>query len=112
MAVAALAYAVVTLALLGGTVDAFRAAARGTTANREQIDGVVTLLRVSAVLTAVVAGFSAVVVAGLGLGLLTGRAAVRVATWVACGLGLLAGCCSLAVLVGERSAPLRLGADE
>ncbi|MEV4821757.1 hypothetical protein [Micromonospora sp. NPDC049274] len=112
MALGALAYAVVDLTVLGRTVDAFRAAARDTSASSQQIDDVVTLLRASAVLTAVVAALSAPVLAGLALGLLTGRRGVRVAAWVVCGLGLLAGCCSVAVLVGERAAPLRLGADE
>ncbi|MCG5466907.1 hypothetical protein MED01_005952 [Micromonospora sp. MED01] len=112
MAVAALAYAVVDLVVLGGTVDAFRSAARDTSASPEQIDDVVTLLRASAVLSAVVAVLSAPLLAGLALGLLAGRNGVRVGTWVVSGLGLLAGCCSVAVVVGERAAPLQLGADE
>ncbi|MET8229379.1 hypothetical protein ABZS77_01695 [Micromonospora sp. NPDC005298] len=112
MAVAALAYAVVDLAVLGRTVDAFRSAARDTSASPQQIDEVVTLLRLSVVLTAVVAAFSAILLAGLAFGLLAGRRGVRTATWVVCGLGLLAGCCSVAVLVGERAAPLRLGDGE
>ncbi|MGC4745090.1 hypothetical protein ACLQ28_05430 [Micromonospora sp. DT201] len=112
MAAGALAYAVVDLVVLGGTVDAFRSAARDTSASPEQIDEVVTLLRVSAVLSAVVAALSAPVLAGLALGLLAGRNGVRVATWVVSGLGLLGGCCSVAVLIGERAAPLQLGADE
>ncbi|PYC73430.1 hypothetical protein C7C45_07105 [Micromonospora arborensis] len=112
MAVGALAYTVVDLVVLGGTVDAFRSAARDTSASSEQIDDVVTLLRASAVLSAVVAALSAPVLAGLALGLLAGRNGVRVATWVVSGLGLLGGCCSVAVLVGERAAPLQLGADD
>ncbi|MFJ6163784.1 hypothetical protein ACIQH6_01580 [Micromonospora orduensis] len=112
MAVAALAYTVVDLAVLGRTVDAFRTAARDTSASPQQIDEVATLLRLSTVLTAVVAASSAVLLAGLALGLLAGRRGVRVATWVVCGFGLLAGCCSVAVLVGERAAPLRLGDGE
>ncbi|MBQ0978583.1 hypothetical protein [Micromonospora sp. M61] len=112
MAVAALAYAVVDLVVLGGTVDAFRTAARDTSASPEQIDDVVTLLRASAVLSAVVAALSAPVLAGLALGLLAGRNGARVATWVVSGLGLLAGCCSVAVLIGERAAPLQLGTGE
>ncbi|MFI6267587.1 hypothetical protein [Micromonospora zamorensis] len=112
MAVAALAYAVVDLVVLGGTVDAFRTAARDTSASPEQIDDVVTLLRASAVLSAVVAALSAPVLAGLALGLLAGRNGARVATWVVSGLGLLAGCCSVAVLIGERAAPLQLGSGE
>ncbi|MEU1396857.1 hypothetical protein ABZ403_12460 [Micromonospora zamorensis] len=112
MAVAALAYAVVDLVVLGGTVDAFRTAARDTSASPEQIDDVVTLLRASAVLSAVVAALSAPVLAGLALGLLAGRNGARVATWVVSGIGLLAGCCSVAVLIGERAAPLQLGSGE
>jgi len=112
MAVAALAYAVVDLVVLGGTVDAFRSAARDTSASPAQIDDVVTLLRASAVLSAVVAALSAPLLAGLALGLLAGRNGVRVATWVVSGLGLLAGCCSVAVVVGERAAPLQLGSGE
>jgi hypothetical protein len=112
MAVAALVYTVVDLMVLGGTVDAFRSAARDTSASPEQIDDVVTLLRASAVLSAVVAALSAPVLAGLALGLLVARNGVRVATWVVSGLGVLGGCCSVAVLIGERAAPLQLGADD
>ncbi|MBM0276447.1 hypothetical protein [Micromonospora tarensis] len=112
MAVGALAYTVVDLVVLGGTVDAFRSAARDTSASPQEIDDVVNLLRASAVLSALLAALSAPVLAGLALGLLTGRNGVRVATWVVSGLGLLAGCCSVAVVVGERAAPLRLGSDE
>ncbi|MET8041910.1 hypothetical protein ABZU25_13750 [Micromonospora sp. NPDC005215] len=112
MALASLVYTVVDLMVLGGTVDAFRSAARDTSASPEQIDDVVTLLRASAVLSAVVAALSAPVLAGLALGLLAARNGVRVATWVVCGLGVFGGCCSVAVLIGERAAPLQLGADD
>ncbi|MEU8329657.1 hypothetical protein [Micromonospora sp. NPDC048839] len=112
MAVAALFYTVVALVVLGGTVDAFRSAARDTSASPEQIDDVVSLLRASAVLSAVVAALSAPVLAGLALGLLAARNGARVATWVVSGLGVLGGCCSVAVLIGERAAPLQLGADD
>lgn len=112
MAVAALVYAVVDLVVLSGTVDAFRSAARDTSASPEQINDVVTLLRASAVLSAVVAALSAPLLAGLALGLLAGRNGVRVATWVVSGLGLFGGCCSVAVVVGERAAPLQLGSGE
>ena len=63
-------------------------------------------------LSAVLAVLSALVLVGLALGLLAGRTGARIGTWVVSGLGLLAGCCSVAVLVGERAAPLRLGADD
>ncbi|MGC5285878.1 hypothetical protein [Micromonospora sp. DT231] len=112
MAVASLVYTVVDLVVLGGTVDAFRSAARDTSASPEQIDDAVTLLRASAVLSAVLAALYALVLAGLALGLLAARNGVRVATWVVSGLGVLGGCCSVAVLIGERAAPLQLGADD
>ncbi|MFG2047832.1 hypothetical protein ACGFIW_10440 [Micromonospora sp. NPDC048935] len=112
MAVASLAYTVVDLLVLGGTVDAFRSAARDTAASPEQIDDVVTLLRASCVLSAVLAALSVPVLAGLALGLVAARNGARVATWVISGLGVLGGCCSVAVLVGERAAPLQLGADD
>ncbi|MDO3706034.1 hypothetical protein Q3W71_30630 [Micromonospora sp. C28SCA-DRY-2] len=112
MAVAALGYAVAGLLALGGAVAEFRSAAAGTSARPDEIDGMVTLLRVSTVLTAVVSLLVGLLLAGLALGLLTGRSGARVGTWVVSGLGLVFGCCGLAVLVGQRAAPLRLGADE
>ncbi|MER5332482.1 hypothetical protein [Micromonospora sp. NPDC002717] len=112
MAVAALAYAVAGAATLGGTVDRFRDAAGGTSAGPEQVDRIVTLLRVSTVLTVVVSLLAGLLLAGLALGLRAGRSGARTATWVVCGLGLILGCCALAVLVGQRAAPLRLGEDD
>ncbi|WP_446217716.1 hypothetical protein [Micromonospora sp. IBHARD004] len=112
MAVGAVVYAVAGLLVLGGTVDRFRLAATATGAGSGEIDGVVSLLRGSTVLSAVVGVLVGLVLVGLALGLLAGRAGARVGTWVVCGLGLLCGCCGLAVLVVQRAAPLRLGADE
>ncbi|MEV1331799.1 hypothetical protein AB0J20_19750 [Micromonospora costi] len=112
MAVVAFAYAVTGLLVLGGTIDRFRAAAAGTTATADQVDGVVALLRASGVLSAVLGVLAALLLAGLAIGLGTGRPGARVATWVICGLGLLCGCCGLALLVGQRAAPLQLGEGE
>ncbi|MFG3710707.1 hypothetical protein [Micromonospora sp. NPDC047730] len=112
MAVAALAYAVAGAATLGGTVDRFRDAAGSTSAGPDQVDRIVTLLRVSTVLTVVVSTVAGLLLAGLALGLRAGRSGARTATWVVSGLGLILGCCALAVLVGERAAPLRLGEDD
>ncbi|MFG1675204.1 hypothetical protein [Micromonospora sp. NPDC049282] len=112
MAVGAVAYAVTNLAVAGGTIDRFRAAAGGTGAGGGDIDRVAGLLRGSTVLAAVLGVLAAVLLVGLALGLLAGRPGARVATWVVAGLGLLCGCCGLAVLVGQRAAPLRLGADD
>ncbi|SBT63360.1 hypothetical protein GA0070622_0309 [Micromonospora sediminicola] len=112
MAVGAVAYAVTNLAVAGGTVDRFRAAAADTGAGGGDIDRVAGLLRGSTVLAAVLGVLAALLLLGLALGLLAGRPGARVATWVVAGLGLLCGCCGLAVLVGQRAAPLRLGADD
>ncbi|WP_262012795.1 hypothetical protein [Micromonospora sp. Mcm103] len=113
MAVGAVAYAVVNLAVGGGTVDRFRdAAAERTGASGGDIDQVAGLLRGSTVLAAVLGVLAGLLLVGLALGLLAGRSGARTATWVVAGTGLLCGCCGLAVLVGQRAAPLRLGADD
>ncbi|SBT53663.1 hypothetical protein [Micromonospora narathiwatensis] len=112
MAAGAVAYAVANLLVTGGTVDRFRAAAPGTGASIGEIDTVVSLLRASTMLAAVIGVLMALLLVGLTLGLLSGRPGARVATWAVSGLGLFCGCCGLAVLVGQRAAPLRLGADE
>ncbi|WP_229398948.1 hypothetical protein [Micromonospora okii] len=111
MAAAALAHALAALAALGGTVDRFRAAAPGT-ATPGEIDGLVTLLRLTVLLPAALTVLVGVVLLGLAAGLLARRAGARVATWVVCGLGLASGCCGLAVLVGQRAVPLRLSAGD
>ncbi|NBE82476.1 hypothetical protein [Micromonospora rubida] len=112
MAVGAVAAAVAGLLVLGGTVDRFRAAAAGTAAGPEEIDNLVTVLRAGTLASAAVTVLVGVVLVGLALGLLAGRAGARAATWVVSGLGLVFGCCGLATLVGQRAAPLRLsGAD-
>ncbi|MFG3706666.1 hypothetical protein ACGF7U_18315 [Micromonospora sp. NPDC047670] len=112
MAVAALAHAVAGAVSLGGTVARFRDAAQGTSAGPDQIDRVVTLLRVSTVLTAVVSLLAGLLLAGLALGLRARRSGARTATWVVSGLGLILGCCALALLGVQRAAPLRLGEDD
>ncbi|SCL64707.1 hypothetical protein [Micromonospora chersina] len=112
MAVGAVAYAVANLLVTAGTVDRFREAARATGAGSGEIDGVASLLRGSTVLSAVLGVLVALLLVGLALGLLSGRGGARVTTWVVAGLGLFCGCCGLAVLVGQRAAPLRLGADD
>ncbi|PTA42450.1 hypothetical protein [Micromonospora sp. RP3T] len=112
MAVGAVAYAATNLVVAGGTVDRFRAAAAGTDAGGDDIDRVAGLLRGSTVLTVVLGVLAALLLVGLALGLRAGRPGARVATWVVAGLGLLCGCCGFATLVGQRAAPLRLGADD
>ncbi|MEH0820639.1 MULTISPECIES: hypothetical protein [unclassified Micromonospora] len=108
MALAAGAYAVAALlALGGGTVDRLRSAAAATGAGRDDVDGVVTLLRVTTILSAVLTVLVGLLLIGLAAGLLAGRRGARVATWVVAGLGLLCGCGALAALVGQRAGPLR-----
>ncbi|MFE9694176.1 hypothetical protein [Micromonospora sp. NPDC005806] len=111
MALGAVVYAVATLLVASGTVDRFRASAQATGAGGGQIDDVVSLLRGSTALSAVVGVVMGLVLVGLALGLLSGRPGARVTTWVVSGLGLFCGCCGLAVLVGQRAAPLRVSAD-
>ncbi|MEU4378777.1 hypothetical protein [Micromonospora echinofusca] len=112
MAVAALAYAVASVATRGGTVDRFRADAAETSAGPDQIDRVVGLLGVSTVLTAVVSLLAGLLLAGLAAGLRAGRDGARTATWVISALGLVAGCCGLALLIGQRATPLGSGEDD
>ncbi|MGC5017400.1 hypothetical protein [Micromonospora sp. DT47] len=107
MALCAGAYAVAALLALGGTVDRFRAAAAGTTAGPDDVDGVVLLVRAVTIVSAVLTVLVGVLLVGLAAGLLARRAGARVATWVVCGLGLLCGCCGLATLVVQRTSPLR-----
>ena len=112
MALVALAYAATGLAMRGSTIDRFRAAAADTSAGPDQIDRVVTLLGVSTVSTAVVSLLAGLLLAALALGLRAGRDGARTGTWVVAGLGLLAGCCGLTALVGQRVFPLGSGEDD
>ncbi|MEV4479964.1 hypothetical protein [Micromonospora coxensis] len=111
MALGALAYAVATLLALGGTVDRFCAAAADTVAGADDVDGVVALVRAGAIVSAVLTVLVGVLLVGLAAGLLAGRRGARVATWVVSGLGLLGGCCTGALLLGQRAAPLDAGVD-
>ncbi|MEH1098638.1 hypothetical protein [Micromonospora sp. CPCC 205561] len=112
MAVAALAFAATGVATRGATVDRFRAAAADTSARPDQVDRMVTLLGASTALTAAVSLLAGLLLAGLALGLRAGRDGARTATWVVSGLGLPFGCCGLALLVGQRAAPLTAGEDD
>ncbi|MFD0785429.1 hypothetical protein ACFQZ8_16090 [Micromonospora azadirachtae] len=107
MAVVALAYGVAGLLVIGGTVDRFRAAAGGASA--DQVDGTVALLRASAGVSAVASLLAAVVLAGLAIGVGGGRPGARVTVWAVSGIGAICGCCGLAFFVGQRSVPLQLG---
>ncbi|MEU7979010.1 hypothetical protein AB0B63_10820 [Micromonospora sp. NPDC049081] len=112
MALAAGVYAVTTLLALRGTVDRFRVAAADTAADPGDVDGVVRLLRLGTVGAAVLTVLVGLLLVGLAGGLLARRRAARIGVWVVCGLGLLAGGCALAALVGQRVRPLRLGSGD
>ncbi|TDB73727.1 hypothetical protein E1165_16495 [Micromonospora sp. KC723] len=107
MALGAVAYAVTALLALGGTVDRFRTATAGTGA--DDVNAVVTLVRAVTIVSAMVTILVGLVLVGLAAGLLAGRRGARVSTWVVSGLGLLGGCCTVAALVGQRAAPLKVG---
>ncbi|SCL16172.1 hypothetical protein [Micromonospora inyonensis] len=111
MATAGVAYAVAALVTLDGTVARLRSTTTDVP-DRGAVDGLVTLVRTTAVSTALLAVAVGALLVALAVGLLAGRAGVRVTTWVVCGLGLLAGGGALALLVGQRLVPFRLDADE
>ncbi|MGN9774943.1 hypothetical protein ACTMS0_04080 [Micromonospora sp. H33] len=112
MAAVAVAYAVTSLVVLVGTVDAFRPAARETSASAEEIDTMVFLVSVWIVLGALVSLVAGLLLAGLAVGVRAGRAGARVGTWVVAGLGVLAGCCGLVGLAVQRATPLELNENE
>ncbi|GIJ79785.1 hypothetical protein SAMN05443287_107288 [Micromonospora phaseoli] len=111
MALGALGYAAAGLSVMGGTVTRFRAAAVSTSASGTDVDAVVTLLRVSFVLSAVLSVLAGVLLVGLALGLVARRSGARVATWVVAGLGMCCGCGGVAALVVQRATPLDFGDD-
>ncbi|MER7460334.1 hypothetical protein [Micromonospora sp. NPDC126480] len=112
MAAVAFGYAVVSLVVLPGTIDAFRSAAERTPAAAEEVGAVAVLAGTWTVLGALVSLLAGVLLAALAVGLRAGRPGARPATWVVAGLGVLAGCCGLAALGGMRAVPLRLGAED
>ncbi|HEY0700910.1 MAG TPA: hypothetical protein VGD43_24265 [Micromonospora sp.] len=104
MAVGALVHAATGLVVVGGTVDRFRVDALSTGAGPSAVEGVVTLLRMAAVLGAVLALVVAAVLVGLALGDLRGGPGSRVATWVVCGRGLLCGVGSAGAVLAQWAA--------
>ncbi|WP_307871010.1 hypothetical protein [Micromonospora sp. C51] len=108
MALGALAYAVIGLVSVSGTVDRFRATAD---ADPGQVDAAVALLRASVVVSAVLSILAALLLVGLAVGLTARRPAARVATWVVAGLGMCCGCGGLATLIVQRAVPLDFGDD-
>lgn len=111
MAAVGLANVIIGLASMNGIVDRFRIAAARTDATRSDIDGMVALLRGSLILAAVAGIIVAALLTMLAVGNLRGSNGARIATWIVSGLGLLCGCCGLAVVVGQRAVTLTPSGD-
>lgn len=101
MAVAGLIYAVVTIVTAPGSVSRFRDAAAG--ASSEDVDGYVSVVWIGAAIGLILALILVALYIVLALGLRRGSNAARIATWVVCGLGLLAGLGSTITVLVQRS---------
>jgi hypothetical protein len=101
MAVVGLAYAIATVSTAPGTVSRFRDAAAG--AASADIDGYVTVIWVGAAIGTVLAVILVALFVVLAIGLRRGSNAARIATWVVCALGLLAGLASTITVLVERN---------
>ncbi|MDG4822305.1 hypothetical protein O7635_10625 [Asanoa sp. WMMD1127] len=102
MAVGGLVYGGLGLALMPGIVDRFRAAAAVAGVPADDIDGGSQLLRGVPIAAAFVSVVAAVLLVALAVGIVRGHAAVRIAAWVVCGLGLVGGCLAALFGVGQR----------
>lgn len=98
MAVVGLGYAVATLAVVPGVVSRFRADAGGA----DDVAGVVLLVWTGAGVAVVLAVLLFALYVVLALALRRGSNAARVVTLVVCGLGLVAGCASAAIVFAQR----------
>jgi len=103
MAVVGLAYAIAAIATAPGTVDRFRSAAAGAAGT--DVDGYVDVIWIGAAIGTVLAVILVALYFVLALGLRRGSNPARIATWVVCGLGLLAGCGSTVTVLVQRSGP-------
>lgn len=101
MAVLGLIYAVLTIATAPGSVSRFRDAATGAAA--ADVDGYVSVIWIGAAIGMVLALILVALYIVLALGLRRGSNAARIATWVACGLGLLAGLAAMVTVLVQRS---------
>jgi hypothetical protein len=101
MAVVGLIYAVVTIVTAPGSVSRFRDAAAGAAA--EDVDGYVSVIWIGAAIGLILALILVALYIVLALGLRRGSNAARIATWVVCGLGLLAGLGSTITVLVQRS---------
>jgi hypothetical protein len=111
MAVVGFGYAIATTIAAPGTVSRFRLAAAG--ADSADVDGYVSVIWIGAAIGTVLAVILMALYVVLALGLRRGSNAARMATWVVCGIGLLAGCGSTVTVLRQRSGtgdPQSLGA--
>ncbi|HEX5543725.1 MAG TPA: hypothetical protein VFX60_19580 [Micromonospora sp.] len=106
MALVGLIYAVVSLSSLNGIVDRFRAAAARTDARQADIEALIVSVRSTTIIALLFGVMVALLLLLLAIGILQGSNAVRIATWVISGLGLICGSCSLGVVVLQRMVPL------
>lgn len=118
MAVVGLIYAVVTLAVVPGTISRFRDAIGGTVDELQQFNGgtdpdtYVGVVWLGAAIALVLAVILFALYIVLGIALRRGSNTARIATLVICGLGAVAGAGALLALAIERggdSAPWSLG---
>lgn len=111
MAVVGLVYAVATIVAAPGTVSRFRLAADG--ADSADVDGYASVIWIGAGIGTALAVVLVALYVVLALGLRRGSNAARIATWIVCGIGLLAGCGSTVAVLAQRSGagdPQSLGA--
>jgi hypothetical protein len=111
MGLAGLAYAIAAISVAPGTVGRFRDAAAG--AASEDVDGYASVVWIGAAIGGVLAVILFALFVVLALGLRRGSNAARIATWVVCAVGLLAGCGSTVTVLVERGGsgdPQSLGA--
>ncbi len=102
MALGGLVYGAIGLALMSGIIERFQTSAIGAGVPVDDIDGGSRLLRGVPIAAAFVGVVSALLLAALVVGLLRGSPAVRVATWVVCGLGVVGGALTAAVGFVQR----------
>jgi hypothetical protein len=102
MALGGLVYGAIGLALMSGIIERFQTSAIGAGVPVDDIDGGSRLLRGVPIAAAFVGVVSALLLAALVVGLLRGNPAVRVATWVVCGLGVVGGALTAAVGFVQR----------
>lgn len=111
MGLTGLGYGIATLVEMPAVVDRFRFAAAGAGAQPSDINALVALIRVGAILSATLGVGGALVLGGLAFGNLRGANGARIATWAICAIGVFCGCCGLLVSVVQRTAGVTVTDD-